>query len=141
MVLVRHGEILDSEEYQGEYPLSPQGLAEVAKVARSIANIGGSSLYSSPLIRAIETACYIARALRLPIQVTPDIAEYDPSIESWDDMRERCRSFLGAVEDRAIVVTHGGPIQCMVSILTGVDERDVVCNQGEYIHLVGETRW
>ena len=73
--LVRHGEaennvrhILNSAPVKYEYPLTERGRAQAAKVAEYLAGIAADVLYSSPILRAKETAEAIAHATGLPIQ-------------------------------------------------------------------------
>ena len=73
--LVRHGEaennvryILNSAGAKKEYPLTEHGRAQVAEVAKKLATVLADALYSSPILRAKETAEIIAQATGLPIQ-------------------------------------------------------------------------
>jgi broad specificity phosphatase PhoE len=72
--LVRHGEaennvrhILNSAPVKKEYSLTEKGRERVAKAAALLADAGADALYSSPILRAKETAEMIAEATGLPI--------------------------------------------------------------------------
>ncbi len=74
--LVRHGEaennvrhILNSAPVQKEYSLTEHGKEQVAKVAKYLATVQADVLYSSPILRAKETAEIIAQATGLPISL------------------------------------------------------------------------
>ena len=72
--LVRHGEaennvrhILNSAPVKHEYSLTEKGRKQVKKTAEYLATVGADALYSSPILRAKETAGIIAEATGLPI--------------------------------------------------------------------------
>jgi broad specificity phosphatase PhoE len=69
LLLVRHGETAwnRAQRWQGHHgePLSAQGRAEAAALAKRVAAARPVALYSSDLPRAMETAEEIARATRL----------------------------------------------------------------------------
>ena len=72
--LVRHGEaennvrhILNSAPVKHEYPLTERGRAQATKAAEYLVPVGADVLYSSPILRAKETAGIIAEATGLPI--------------------------------------------------------------------------
>lgn len=73
--LVRHGEaennvrfLLNSAGAKKEYPLTERGREQAKKAATFLATVGADVLYSSPILRAKETAGIIAEATGLPIQ-------------------------------------------------------------------------
>lgn len=73
--LVRHGEaennvrsILNSAPIKKEYPLTERGREQVAEAAKHLATLEADALYSSPILRAKETAEIIAQATGLSIQ-------------------------------------------------------------------------
>lgn len=72
--LVRHGEaennvrqILNSAPVKHEYPLTERGREQAQKAAAYLATVGAEALYSSPILRAKETAGIIAEATGLPV--------------------------------------------------------------------------
>lgn len=74
LYLVRHGEaennirrILNSAPVKNEYALTERGRVQAQKAAEFLATVGVSALYSSPILRARETAQIIADATTLPI--------------------------------------------------------------------------
>lgn len=76
--LVRHGE---SEEnlggiLQGEHsPLTEKGNAQAASVAERCTRLGATSLVTSSMVRAQETAAYISSATGLQIEVSAIFTE------------------------------------------------------------------
>jgi probable phosphoglycerate mutase len=75
--------------------LTEQGRAQAAEVAAALANAGISRIYSSPLLRAEQTAAILAEAWGAPYEVTDALREYDCGVLegksdplSWDRHRE-----------------------------------------------------
>jgi broad specificity phosphatase PhoE len=71
LVLIRHGETDWNVEgrYQGQAdpPLNARGLAQAGELAEKLAGSGLDLIYTSPLLRAAQTAEIIARRLGIPI--------------------------------------------------------------------------
>jgi phosphohistidine phosphatase len=69
-VLLRHGIAVERDEWEGpdtDRPLTERGAKRVAQVAAGLSRIGvrPTHVFSSPLIRAIETAKIVHRSLRV----------------------------------------------------------------------------
>ncbi len=81
--LVRHGETEANvagvwQGGQGDDPLNERGRQQSVAVAAYLADQGAiSTVYTSPLRRARQTAEVIARAIGAPIVEVPDLREYD----------------------------------------------------------------
>lgn len=77
--LIRHGttDWNVAGKYQGssDIPLNEKGLREAKKVGKQLATIPFSAIYSSPLIRAHETAREIAKYHDLPIRLMVELKE------------------------------------------------------------------
>lgn len=135
--LVRHGEaennvrsILNSLPEIKTYSLTERGKQQVAETAKFLATIGADVLFSSPILRAKETAEIISEAVGLRIQFDERLHETgfgifnegsvddflkkysDPSsrispdsedrVESFIDMRGRLKSFLYDVKEKYV---------------------------------------
>lgn len=82
--LVRHGQREDFENpawsesavRPHDTPLSATGFRQVQDVARALIGQDVGALYSSPFLRALQTADVIAAALDLPIRVESGICEW-----------------------------------------------------------------
>src|SRR2546429_672762 len=72
--LVRHAEKSDSVD-SGDPALSPRGIRQARWTARHLACSSIDAIYSSPLVRARETARHIAQELRLPVHICPALRE------------------------------------------------------------------
>ncbi|MDP2838399.1 MAG: histidine phosphatase family protein [Candidatus Moranbacteria bacterium] len=133
--LVRHGEaennvrhILNSAPVKQEYPLTEHGKEQATRTAKQLATAGADVLFSSPILRAKETAESIAAATGLPIQFDNRLWEVgmgrfnnhiqqelldkypDPEMrlspdvadgmESFLEVRSRLDDFLGEVKEK-----------------------------------------
>jgi broad specificity phosphatase PhoE len=84
LYLIRHGE---SGGNTGADPsddpaLTDRGLRQSQLVADAIAQVSIAVLYSSPLVRALQTAWVMSARLGLPINAWPDLAEF------WGERRD-----------------------------------------------------
>lgn len=100
LYFVRHGEseanvrhVISNRE--SPFGLTPRGRRQASTLAQALQDIPFTALYSSPVLRARETAEILARALNLSYQVTEALREYDCGIledqsdeESWKLHRE-----------------------------------------------------
>jgi len=88
--LVRHGQSLWNAErrYQGRMnsALSPLGRSQAARLARALAGVPLAAIYSSPLIRAWDTALVIAAPHRLSVAPVADLHEIDLGV--WEGLTE-----------------------------------------------------
>jgi broad specificity phosphatase PhoE len=81
---VRHGQREDFDdpnwkaraERPHDPPLSATGFRQAEDVARALTGKGITALYSSPFLRALQTAAPVAEALDLPIRVEPSFCEW-----------------------------------------------------------------
>ena len=99
LVLVRHGRTASNAagriQGRADVPLDPTGLDEAHAVAHALRRFGAAALYTSPLIRARETAAVIGRELSWRAQARDDLTEYEFGL-----MSERNLEDLGAVNPR-----------------------------------------
>ncbi len=80
LFILRHGEAgnrMTVVEKDSERPLTPEGRAEMQKIAKSLkaAGLQTSQIYTSPLKRARETAEITAQILKIP------------KLEEWDELK------------------------------------------------------
>jgi len=87
--LVRHGQTVWNEEGRlcgsSDVPLSDEGLAQARKLAARLKDIGISAIYSSPLLRARQTAEAIAAHHRVEVKTEPDLREIDYG--DWEGLK------------------------------------------------------
>jgi broad specificity phosphatase PhoE len=96
IVFVRHGESesnvakIQANEID-KYPLTARGRAQVERLTQELVFVRPSALYSSPVLRAVETAGIISRRLNIPVQVKQILMERDwgrangMSVPSFED--------------------------------------------------------
>ena len=78
LLLIRHGETgRPTEENHREYPLSPRGREQALLLAERLADSPPDHLYSSPILRARETAEIVARRLGKDVLWEPGFREID----------------------------------------------------------------
>lgn len=91
LILIRHGETDWNIEgrYQGQAdpPLNRRGLSQAEQVAIPLKHVGIDLLYSSPLLRAYQTAQTIAQELGVPLYTEPRLMEIHQG-----DWQERLQS-------------------------------------------------
>ncbi len=79
ILLLRHGQSEGNEAGRfgghGPTPLTALGQAQAAAVARALAGEGLTAIWSSDLVRAVQTAEPIAAATGLPLRQTPALRE------------------------------------------------------------------
>ena len=81
----RHGEsqanLLHEISNRGlRHGLTPRGREQAAELARRLENVAVTRIYSSPLLRAIETSVILAHHLSLEYEVVDALREYDCGI-------------------------------------------------------------
>jgi broad specificity phosphatase PhoE len=81
VVLLRHGRtawnLVGRAQGQGDVPLDEVGHAQARAAAGLLAALRPSRLVSSDLVRASETARYVADACRLDVELDPRLREFD----------------------------------------------------------------
>ncbi len=106
-LLIRHSESEGNREWrlqgQHEYPLTERGRCQAQALARRLAGCQIAAVYSSPLLRAWETAGAIAGALEQAPLELPAVQEYDfgeLSGLTWWEIHERAPDVAAAVVSR-----------------------------------------
>jgi len=96
ILLARHGETDWNAvgRWQGhtDRSLTERGRRQAAELADRLANVEIDAVYSSDLLRAVETAEPVAKRLGLPLQALPELREVD--VGTWagltrDEVAER----------------------------------------------------
>lgn len=81
---MRHGESIAnvtgefSSHNHAQHPLTDNGRAQVAKLAEELAPISCSAMYSSPFLRARQTADILAARLGVSYTLADALREHDP---------------------------------------------------------------
>jgi probable phosphoglycerate mutase len=82
LLLIRHGESTWNVEHRlpGQLPgieLTEEGRAQAQRLASALRMLPLSSIISSPLARAVQTAEYLVQGRALTIQLEPDLMDID----------------------------------------------------------------
>jgi broad specificity phosphatase PhoE len=156
LVLLRHGRTAwnESGRAQGhaDVPLDDVGRAQAEAAAPYLASVGAAHLWSSDLLRAMETAEIVGRVAGLPVKTDARLREYDvgerqgltvaearerfpalvvPGEESYDDVAARIvpalREALESLDDgeTGLVVSHGACLKVALAGLLGWTRLDV----------------
>jgi broad specificity phosphatase PhoE len=85
LYFIRHGEseanLLGEFSNSGlKHPLTAQGLAQAQRLVDSLAGLVVSQVYSSPVLRALQTAQIVARSLAAPLEITEALREWDVGV-------------------------------------------------------------
>jgi probable phosphoglycerate mutase len=153
LLLIRHALPQRVDEGEGPGPadpeLAPLGHQQAAALAEWLrAEEHVDALWSSPMLRARQTAAPVAEALELPLVVDDGLAEFDRQALSyipieelkaagdprWHQVPERPEHFVAEVvagiervvaahpRQRVAVVCHGGVINAYCGHVLGIDE-------------------
>lgn len=114
ILVIRHGQsygdLEDRHEGLADFKLSPQGVTQAEKIARFIyQNYPLNRIYTSPLVRARETADRIAEPLQIPVYEEEGLIERDNGKLSGMLRSEALLQFPYPAEGRAYYESlHGG---------------------------------
>lgn len=88
LLLVRHGEVPSNREFRyvgsSDEPLAEAGVRQAESLAAALASLPVSTVYTSPLRRAEETARRIAVARNVPLRLEERLREQ--SFGSWEGL-------------------------------------------------------
>ena len=150
IIFVRHGESemnvakIETNEID-KYPLTVRGRTQVERVTQELSSVQPNALYSSPVLRAVQTAGIISHCFEIPVQVNQALAERDqgkangmcvPTIEAQVDLflaadqyeieplssiTRRIVEFMdGLSPGVSIAVTHGDVIRGALAHVLGL---------------------
>jgi broad specificity phosphatase PhoE len=116
LYLIRHGQSAGNAEGRfgghGPTPLSELGQQQAEKTAKVLAKEGISAIYSSDLLRAVQTAEPLAKLLNLPIQKSHAFRERNVGVLeglTFDESKEQYPRDYYALINRSVhhVITDG----------------------------------
>src|SRR5947208_2299650 len=140
LVLVRHGEASGNRElrYLGssDVALTALGREQARRLARALRRFPLVAIYTSPLVRARETAQAIAAETGLDVDVSADVREGD--FGAWEqltraEVRARDAQHLAAWEAGADIAPPAG------ESLADIRLRVVACTEALAVRHAGET--
>jgi probable phosphoglycerate mutase len=145
LLLVRHGQIAANQArvWHGstDSPLTDHGRGEAERTGLHLARTRPriAALYTSPLVRARDTAAAIATQVGLAPQVEPGLREYGiGALEgiSYDDLARRHRFFARIAEDPDFAPDGGESPRAVVTRMRETLARLALAHRGEEIVLV-----
>jgi broad specificity phosphatase PhoE len=116
--LVRHG-----EKMAGHDPdLTPQGLARARDIAAILRRAGITAIFSTPTVRARQTAAPLAQRTGLTVQL------YDPLAPLA--LVEKVRSLTGAV----VIIGHSNTLPELVRLFGGAPGSDILDDEFDRLY-------
>ena len=104
LYFVRHGEseanvlkVISNRGYQ--HPLTEKGMAQANALADRLRDVPLSTIYASPLMRAVQTAQIVAKVHGLDVIVTDALREYDCGVLEGRSDPEAWRLHSGLWDD------------------------------------------
>ncbi len=91
LLLIRHGlpeRVVNEDGSPADPPLSARGRDQAERVARWLEGVSIDRLYTSPLLRARETAQPMATLRGLSVEIEPGVREYDADSDFYIPMEE-----------------------------------------------------
>ncbi len=128
LYLIRHGQSAGNAEGRfgghGPTPLSDLGVQQAERTAQVLAKEGVNAIYSSDLIRAVQTAEPLAKLLDLPINTSVAFRERNVGVLqglTFDESRQSYPQDYYALINRNInhVITDGESYRQLLKRITG----------------------
>jgi glucosyl-3-phosphoglycerate phosphatase len=125
LLLWRHGRTAWNAEhrFQGhsDVPLDATGHEQARRTARYLAALQPDAIYSSDLVRAVETAEHLARLTGLPVQLDKDLRERGGG--SWEGLNDAEIRAQYPVEYAAWVPPDGESVTIVADRAAGAFQR------------------
>lgn len=148
LYLIRHGQSAGNAEGRfgghGPTPLSDLGQKQAEKTAKMLAKERISAIYSSDLLRAVQTAEPLAKLLDLPVHTSPAFRERNVGVLqglTFDESKEQFPRDYYALINRSVhhVITEGESYRHLLRRITG-ELRNILRNhQRERIAIYSHT--
>jgi len=156
IVFIRHGQSISNvnrilSDDINSYPLTDEGRRQVYNTANELKKISPKKIYSSPVLRAYQTAMIIGEVLNI-IPIIDDrlrerelgelnntkIDQFDhwklrvarkelnvKGVEPWDSLKRRMVNFVESVikeKETVIAVSHFDPIRAFLAYVLDLDD-------------------
>jgi len=125
IIWLRHGQstwnAADRMQYDALHPeLTDRGQAQAADAAAALSDRGIDAVWSSPAVRAQQTARILGETLALSVRTTSLLAERSMS-EAGADVVDRVLRFVDSLDHDAVTlaVSHGDTIDLASRLLAG----------------------
>ena len=149
---------------RADVPLNAKGIEQAKQLAKSVSELDIDLIYTSPLMRAKETAKCVSDHTRIPVQVHNGLAEVDvgylegrtetalnffeewrgdkldTSVERYQEVSLRVLKALKDIREQArlpLVVAHSGIFEVISGIANFTTEREIPNAQAVRISVNG----
>ena len=151
LIMIRHGESTANVQRiishdHGSYPLTEKGRAQASLISEELMGLRLEEIYSSPILRARETADIIASKLGCNVVIDDRIRERSfgrlnntkvdsinwkallaegayEGVESWNEISRRANDFLQErCRENIVMVSHYDPIRVILSKQIGLED-------------------
>ncbi|ARM75015.1 2,3-diphosphoglycerate-dependent phosphoglycerate mutase [Acidianus manzaensis] len=156
ILFIRHGFAISNQQKilshdNNVFPLTEEGEKQAKSVAKELKNLNISKIYTSPVLRAYQTARIIGNELGLIPIVDDRLRErylgelnnkkFDPNdhwklkmikgqieikgLENWISMQKRMIEFVNSVKDDKdviVAVSHYDPIRALIGYILDLDD-------------------
>jgi len=147
LLLARHGVTMANQEDRfigsTDPPLSAEGLRQAEALGARLVSEGLAAIYSSPQLRARQTADAVARACRLAVRIEVDLREIDFGCWeglTWAEIMARYPEQMRAWQADAAAEPspHGGESLAQTARRARTVYEKIVCrrNEGETVLVV-----
>jgi broad specificity phosphatase PhoE len=131
--------VIANREDEDDYPLTGRGREQAQMLAASLADAHLTRLYTSPLLRALETSRIVAEAQRLTPRLVEALRDIG-SDESFEDAQTRFIPLIDLMIERYaetdnafLLIGHGGLFRALLPvILSNVDRAYAVAHPLAY---------
>jgi probable phosphoglycerate mutase len=108
--LIRHGEKQENEKNHSALGLTPKGFKQADLLGQRLVKYNIEKIYSSDMIRAIQTADAINKYLKVEVIIKHDLREIDMGEcqDGWNDMKERYPDFMEQFSSHLMDVPYPG---------------------------------
>ena len=110
--VVRHAHAGNRSEWAGpdhKRPISPKGIRQTKAITDYLVRKGATRIFTSPLLRCVQTVAPLAHALNTGYLDLPELAEGAPP--------EGAAALLRTAQDGTVICSHGDVLQSLVGHL------------------------
>lgn len=105
-----------------DHPLTDAGRGQAERLGARLASTGLQAVYSSDLVRAVQTAESVAKHAGLPVFTDLPYPGGETGAEAAARAMKAIGEIAGAGLDRVAVVTHGGIIRVIFCAILGIGQ-------------------
>ena len=100
IIFIRHGEKKRDDANFHNIELTDKGLEQARLSGKKLLSFNITSLYTSDMVRAVQTAEEINRELKLPLVIKPELQEIDMGVfnTGWNANAEKYKDFITVFE-------------------------------------------